>query len=124
MVQKHHLGTLGLILLALPATAADPARGLDVARASYKGNCSICHVIPGIGVPEEGQGKIRPSLAGVGGRLSAVELTARITDPRKLDPTTTMPAYDTTERLRNVAVRYAGKPILTPDEIAYLQTLQ
>lgn len=54
MVQKHNLGTVGLILLALPAPAADPARELDLARASDKRNRLICQVIPGIGVPEVG----------------------------------------------------------------------
>lgn len=58
----------------------------------------------------------------------AAKFTARITNPKKMGPTSMMPAYGTTKGLRNVAAKYAGKPILTQDEIAdvvaYLQTLQ
>ncbi|WP_195759794.1 sulfur oxidation c-type cytochrome SoxX [Paracoccus sp. S-4012] len=113
--------------LAAPAWAQDPARGLALMRDSQKGNCSICHLVPGIGLPEDAQGNIGPSLAGVGARLSLAELHARITDARIGNPDTMMPPYGTTEGLVDVDPRYRGRPILTPGEIgdvaAYLSGL-
>lgn len=96
-------------------------------RDSAKGNCSICHLIPGIGLPEEAQGNIGPPLAGTGARLSAAEIGARIADARRVQPETLMPPYGTTDGLTDVDPRYPG-PILTADEIAditaYLQGLR
>ena len=102
---------------AAPAWAQDPARGLELMRDSGKGNCSICHLVPGIGLPEEAQGNIGPSLAGIGARLSLPELRERITDARIANPGTMMPPYGTTEGLIDVDPRYRGRPILTRDEI-------
>ncbi|MBV0893448.1 sulfur oxidation c-type cytochrome SoxX [Paracoccus sp. Z118] len=96
-------------------------------RDSDKGNCSICHLVPGIGLPEDAQGNIGPSLAGIGSRLTAKELRERITDARIANAATMMPPYGTTEGLVDVDPRHRGRPILTPDEIgdiaAYLSGL-
>lgn len=114
-------------MLASPAPAQDAPRGLELMRDSTKGNCSICHLIPGIGLPEEAQGDIGPPLAGVGARLTPEEIHARIADARRVNPATIMPPYGTTEGLIDVDPRYPG-PILTKGEIAdvtaYLQALR
>ena len=116
------------LLLTPGALAQDAARGLELMRDSQKGNCSICHQIPGIGLPEEAQGNIGPSLAGVGMRYSADEIRERIVDARRMNPLTTMPPYGTIEGLHDVDPRYRGDTILTADEIAditaYLQDLK
>lgn len=115
------------LLLGTAAGAQDPARGLELMRDSEKGNCSICHLVPGIGLPEEAQGNIGPSLEAVGARLSLRELRERITDSRIANPDTMMPPYGTIDGLRDVDPRYRGHPILTPGEIgdvvAYLAGL-
>ena len=124
MVRYDHRPALWLICAAttLSAAAAQDMRGLELMRDSTKGNCSICHLIPDIGLPEEAQGDIGPSLAGVGGRLTAQELRDRIADSRRLNPDTVMPAYGTTVGLVDVDPRYRGKPILTADEIDAIVT--
>lgn len=96
---------------------AQPPDGLELMRDSEKGNCSICHQIPGIGLPVAAQGNIGPPLAGVGARLTQTEIRDHITDPRRANPQTVMPAYGTTLGLIDVDARFAGRPILTPAEI-------
>jgi sulfur-oxidizing protein SoxX len=114
--------------LATPAAAQDAARGAALIFNSDKGNCTICHAIPGLGLPEDAQGDIGPPLAGVGARWSQADLATIITDPRPFMPDTIMPAYGVTAGLRDVAVAYHGQPILTEAEIAdiaaYLAGLQ
>lgn len=103
-------------------------RGLELMRASDKGNCSICHVIPGIGLPDEAQGNIGPTLEGVGERLTLAELRARVVDARTVNPSTIMPPYGSIAGLIDVDRRFRGRPILTPGEIddvaAYLSSLR
>lgn len=110
-----------------PVLAQDAARGLELMRDSTKGNCSICHFVPGIGLPEEAQGNIGPSLEGAGSRLTPQELRTQIIDARQLNPATIMPPYGTVDGLIDVDRRFRGKPILTPGEIddivAYLSGL-
>lgn len=110
------------------ALSGEAARGAGLIRDSEKGNCTICHAIPGLGIPEEAQGNIGPPLAGVGAWRDRDWLIAFITDPRPARPDTVMPAFGTTEGLIDVAPAYAGRPILTGDEIgaiaSYLETLR
>ena len=124
MVRHDHyrnvwLGAAAFWLSVISATNAQvtPERGIELIRDSTKGNCSICHLIPGIGVPEDAQGNIGPSLAGVGLRLSPQELRERIVDARRFNPDTLMPPFGVTSGLVNVDHRYQGKPILTDAEI-------
>lgn len=134
MVPYHHFGNLWLTLAVAgslattPAAGQDAARGLELIRASEKGNCSICHFIPGLGLPEEAQGNVGPSLEGVGTRLTPAELEAQIVDARSLNPNTIMPPYGSIEGLVDVDRRFSGRPILTPGEIAdivaYLSSLR
>jgi sulfur-oxidizing protein SoxX len=105
-------------LIALPAMAQDAARGAALMRDSAKGNCSICHLVPGIGVPVEAQGNLGPSLEGVGARISPQEIIERVTDARTVNPETIMPPYGSTTGLVDVDRRYRGRPILGRDEIA------
>jgi sulfur-oxidizing protein SoxX len=93
-----------------------------------RGNCVVCHFIPGAGVPSNAFGNLGPSLADVGLRLSPAQIKARIVDPRVLSPDTVMPPYGSTVGLFRVQSGYRGKPILTQAEIdtvvAYLSTLK
>jgi sulfur-oxidizing protein SoxX len=60
--------------------------------------------------------------------LSVGQLRARLVDPAKFNPNTIMPAYFKTENLQRVAPQFAGKTVLTGQEIedvlAYLLTIQ
>jgi len=142
MVRNHHHRNVRLIALlllsAMPAAAqelaqpltgqpGDAARGKAVAVNSDLGNCLICHAIPIPEVPEGAAGDLGPSLAGVGGRMSAAELRQRIVDPKAINPDTIMPGYFVTEGLTRVQNQYEGRPVLTgqqiEDLVAYLMTL-
>jgi sulfur-oxidizing protein SoxX len=60
---------------------------------------------------------VGPSLAGVGSRLSAAEIRVRIEDITRVNPNATMPTYHRTENLTRVAPQYAGKPVLSGDQV-------
>jgi len=134
MVRYNHVGNLGMIaamavaLHSGPAESQDAARGRELARSSEQGNCTICHVIPGMGLPEDAMGNLGPPLVGVGARLSAQALTAQLTDPQALVPDSIMPAFGKVKGLTDVAPGYRGRPILSADEIAdvvaFLKTLE
>ena len=88
--------------------------------------CLLCHSGP---FPEQlFQGDLAPSLAGVGARLSAGEIRARIADASRFNPNTIMPAYSRTEGLSRVAPAYRGRTILSDaqidDVVAFLVTLK
>ena len=142
MVQHHHRRHVWLaaaVWLApalvtaeqpasLTSTPGDAGRGVRLVIDAEKGNCVICHAIPGDAIPEDAAGDIGPPLDGVGGRLNAAQLRQRVVDPQAMTPGTIMPGYHVTEDLHRVQRRYAGRPILTAQEIedvvAYLQTLR
>jgi sulfur-oxidizing protein SoxX len=71
---------------------------------------------------------LAPSLAGAGSRWSAAQLRLRIVDPSSLNPNTMMPPYYRTDDLTRVAPAYAGKPILSAEQVedivAFLATLR
>jgi sulfur-oxidizing protein SoxX len=109
----------------LTAAAADAARGKAVFVQREKGHCILCHTLPD---PEvRFAGNVGPPMAGVGARLSAAQMRARIVDPTRNNPETLMPAYFRTESLHRVARNYAGRTALSAqdieDVIAYLLTL-
>ena len=146
MVPKYYRRNVWLVLLALvccaspvlgqvpaldmPLTteAGDPGRGKAVAVNSDLGNCLICHGIPISEVPPGSSGDIGPSLEGIGARLSAGQLRQRIVDPKVINPQTIMPAYFISTGLTRVGAAYAGKTILSAQQIedlvAFLQTLK
>lgn len=104
----------------------DVARGRDVFFSRERGNCIVCHVIAES--DEASQGNVGPSLRGVADRLSAGQMRLRLVDGRRLNPASLMPAYHRVDGLKRVAAPYAGKPVLTAQEIedviAFLATLR
>ena len=116
---------LAALLLPVAAWAGDAAKGRAIATSGGEASCILCHAVPGAG---RQAGTLGPSLAGVGSRLGAQELKARIVDPSRLNPQTAMPPYGRSEGLTQVAAPYRGKPLLTPGEIddvvAFLLTLK
>jgi len=148
MVREHHRRNVWLIAAAalalawpgaslaasatidapLTAEPGDVQRGKAVAVNSDLGNCLICHAVPIPEVPEGAAGDIGPSLGGVGSRMTAGELRQRIVNPKAIDPQTVMPAYFVSDGLVRVQRQYAGKTILTAqqveDLIAFLLTLK
>jgi sulfur-oxidizing protein SoxX len=110
----------------LTSTPGDPARGKAIVTNRQVGLCLLCHSGP---FPEEKfQGDLAPSLAGAGSRLSVPELRLRMVDGSRLNPDTIMPAYYKTEGLQRVAPTFAGKTVLSAqqieDVVAFLATLK
>jgi sulfur-oxidizing protein SoxX len=98
-------------------------RGFEIVQ-SREGQCTLCHSIPNYkGV----MGNLGPSLEGVGKRLNEAQLRARLIDSRKINPTTIMPPYFSTEGLSLVDPKLSGKTILSASELedvlAYLKSL-
>jgi sulfur-oxidizing protein SoxX len=111
-----------------PLTGAkgDAARGRAVVANRQIGLCLLCHTGP---FPEEKfQGTLAPDLAGAGTRWSEGELRLRIVDAGRLNPATIMPPYYRVQGLTRVAPAFAGKPLLSAEQIedvvAYLTTLR
>lgn len=106
---------------------ADANRGRAIVADPLRGNCTICHVVPGDG--ERFHGDLGPSLAGVGARYTIAQIRLRVADGRRLNPASIMPAYyRPTDRIIRVAKRHEGKPVLTAAEVedivAFLATLK
>lgn len=110
----------------LTGAAGDPTAGRKIVADRHVGLCLLCHRGP---FPEERfQGDLAPDLSGVGARLSAGEIRARIVDASRSNPKTIMPPYFRTDRLERVAPAYRGKTVLTAqqieDVVAFLATLK
>jgi sulfur-oxidizing protein SoxX len=111
---------------SLTSEPGDAGRGREVVMSRERGNCVACHVVPS---PEQrSHGNVGPSLDGVGSRLSQGQLRLRLVDARRLNAASVMPSYYRQDGLTRVAQAYAGKPVLTAQEIedavAFLMTLR
>ena len=118
---------LALSVVALGAHAAgDAARGAAIASSRTTGLCVLCHALPG--VPALQSGTIGPSLAGVGARLSALQLNERLLAPERFNAATVMPSYGRRDGFTRVANARRGQPLLDAqqidDVVAYLASLQ
>jgi sulfur-oxidizing protein SoxX len=106
--------------------AGDAGRGRAIAESRTLGLCVLCHALPG--VPAVQAGTIGPDLAGVGARLSADDLRARVVAPERFNPETVMPSYARSEGFARVASARRGQALLQPqqidDVVAYLETLK
>jgi sulfur-oxidizing protein SoxX len=110
----------------LTTQPGDPARGKAIVTNRQVGLCLLCHSGP---FPEEKfQGDLAPTLAGAGSRWSVPELRLRIVDGSRLNADTIMPAYYKTDGLVRVGQAFAGKTILSAqqieDVVAFLATLK
>jgi sulfur-oxidizing protein SoxX len=124
------VGTLTVVGDGVPQplteTAGDPARGRAIVASRQQGLCLLCHSGP---IPEERfQGNLAPPLDGAGARWSAAQLRLRVADARRVNPQSLMPAFYRADGLQRVAPAFAGRPVLTAqqveDVVAYLLTLK
>src|SRR6476469_5828657 len=90
------------------ASAGDAVRGREVFISREGGHCILCHRAPDV-TPA---GNVGPPLGGIGSRLDAAELRARIADITKVYPDSVMPTFHRTEGMVRVAPQYARKPAL------------
>jgi sulfur-oxidizing protein SoxX len=111
---------------SLTGAPGDAARGRTIVGNRQVGLCLLCHTGP---FPEEKfQGTLAPDLKGAGARWSEGQLRLRIVDASRSNPETIMPPYYRVDGLTRVAPAFAGKPVLTAEQIedvvAYLVTLR
>jgi sulfur-oxidizing protein SoxX len=113
------------IVQSLTGRPGDAARGREIAFSRDRGNCPVCHVLPA--EDERLHGDVGPSLKGVASRLSEGQMRLRLVDGRRLNPASLMPSYYRLDGQKRVGAAYAGKPVLTAEEVedllAYLMTL-
>lgn len=102
------------IPLSLTGRPGDAAEGRKVVEDRKLGNCLSCHAFP---IPAEDQGNIGPDLRDVGARLTPAQLRLRVVNMKVLDPQTIMPAYYRVAGLHDVSKAFAGKPILSAQQI-------
>jgi len=110
----------------LTAQPGDAARGRAIVASRQAGLCLLCHAAP---IAEERfQGNLAPDLAGAGARYSPGQLRLRVADPRRLNRASFMPSFHAPASGSRVGAAWAGKPILTAqqveDVVAWLAALR
>ena len=104
-----------VILASLSGQPGDATRGRAIVLSRQTGLCILCHSGP---FPEERfQGNLAPDLAVSAARLSKEQLRARIVDASQFNPESIMPSYYRKDHFTRVAPQYAGKPILSGQDI-------
>lgn len=114
----------------LDTPLTDQAGDADRGRAAFvgrkAGNCLACHQVTALMDDQQFHGEVGPMLDGVAEYYSEGELRARIVDAKVMNPDTIMPAFYRTEGLSRVADKFAGRTILTAQEVedvvAYVMT--
>jgi L-cysteine S-thiosulfotransferase len=111
---------------SLTGRPGDPGRGRQIVENRQLSACLLCHTGP-FPAPHL-QGTVGPPLDGVGSRLTAGQIRLRLVDPAKLNPDTVMPSYSAVDGFTRVGRPWAGKPVLTgqqiEDVVAFLATLR
>ncbi len=117
----------GAVATSLTGAAGDPVEGRIVFANRKLGNCLACH--QNTEMPEEQfHGQVGPSLDGAAGRWSEAQLRGIVSNSKMTFEGTIMPAFYVDDVYNRVLEKFAGKPILTAqqveDVVAYLMTLQ
>lgn len=110
----------------LAGLRGDAQRGRAIVASRQQGLCLLCHAAP---IPEERfQGDLAPNLAGVGARYSEAQLRLRVVDPRRVNAASFMPAFHSAGGASRIGTAWAGKPILSAqqveDVVAWLASLR
>ena len=111
---------------SLTGAPGDAARGRAIVMNRQVGLCLLCHSGP---FPEERfQGNLAPDLNGAADRYTQGQLRLRLVDPSRINAQTIMPAYYRTEGLNRVLSAFAGKTILSSEQVedvvAFLMSLR
>jgi sulfur-oxidizing protein SoxX len=119
---------IAAIPLRLSGKPGDPKGGEKVVMERRLGNCLSCHEISALR-REEFHGEIGPSLDGVAQRRDAATLRMIVVNAKRVfGDETVMPAFYRVDGLNRVRPEFAGKPILTAqqveDVVAFLATLK
>jgi L-cysteine S-thiosulfotransferase len=120
----------GVARMPAPLTGkpGDARDGAKVVAARRLGNCLSCHEIDALR-EEPFHGDVGPSLDGVAGRWDIPALRMIVVNAKMVfGDETVMPAFYRVDGLNRVRPEFAGKPILTAqqveDVVAFLATLK
>lgn len=118
----------GELAQSLTGQPGDAAKGRDWFMGRKLGNCLACHQNSDL-KEQPYHGEVGPSMDGVAGRWNEAQLRAIVVNSKKaLSDETIMPAFYRDADFFRVAKKFAGKTILTAqqveDIIAYLKTLK
>jgi sulfur-oxidizing protein SoxX len=121
-------GGVPTIPASLTGKPGDAKEGEKAVVERHLGNCLSCHEISALAT-EPFHGEIGPSLDGVAGRQDTATLRMIVVNAKQVfGDATAMPAFYRVEGLNRVRPEFAGKPILTAqqveDVVAYLATLK
>jgi len=114
--------------VSLTGVAGDPAKGREWFANRKLGNCLACHANDDL-AEEQFHGEIGPYLEGIGDTYTEAELRAIVINSKEVfGDATIMPAFYKTDGLNRVAKKFAGKTILSAEQVedivAYLATLK
>jgi L-cysteine S-thiosulfotransferase len=112
----------------LTSTPGDAREGVKAVIGRRLGNCLSCHEISVLR-SEEFHGDVGPSLDGVAERWTTAALRMIVVNAKMVfGEDTAMPAFYRVQGLNRVRPEFAGKPILTAqqveDVVAFLTTLK
>jgi L-cysteine S-thiosulfotransferase len=121
-------GGVATLPAALTDKPGDVKEGAKVVAGRRLGNCLSCHEISVLS-EEEFHGNVGPPLDGVAARWGIAALRMIIVNAKMVfGGETVMPAFYRTDGLNRVRPEFAGKPILTAqqveDVVAFLATLK
>lgn len=121
-------GGVATIPAPLTSQPGDVQEGIKIVVGRRLGNCLSCHEI-GVLRGEEFHGDVGPPLEGVAGRWDTAALRMIVVNAKMVfGPGTVMPAFYRTGGLHRVRPEFAGRPILTAqqveDVVAFLATLK
>ena len=112
---------------SLTGAAGDPEKGREAFVNRKLGNCLGCHLVQELD-HQPFHGEVGPPLDGVADLYSEGELRLRVVNPKIVNPDTIMPGFYVAEGLHRVMPDFAGKTILSADQVedivAYLMTLK
>ena len=110
----------------LTGKPGDPGKGRETFINRKLGNCLGCHAVSELEA-EPFHGAVGPPLDGVADRYEEGEIRLQVVNAKANNPDTIMPGFYVTDGLHRVAPKFAGKSILTAEQVedivAYLMTL-
>ena len=113
-----HFASVGVFAFAQSPSENAIQAGFDIVYNRNLGNCVTCHTINVAGAQTgkliEKQGNFGPELSGVGGKYTRQQLTAWVTDARKIHPQTMMPPYGS---LEDIVLPNQNKTLLSDEQI-------
>lgn len=117
----------GTIPAPLTGKPGDPEAGRAALVNRKLGNCLACHTATDL-ADEPFHGEVGPSLDGVADRWDEASLRMLVVNAKMIYEDTAMPAFHRDAGFNRVMDSFAGKPILTAqqveDVVAYLKTLK